>query len=763
MQNLEIKVWGNPAGFVELTKQLPSIIFTSEEKLAFNPDGYDACKVREFFTIYYTAHSYVVTFHFYAQIRELDFRDKRTLLSVAIPRDYKFPNLLTLYEKLRKEYEKLINEQVSDINQVSEIVSRTILQWELILSEQLQPDPLQPIINLPGRNGALGYVLWANESDLKYYLEAPMRTDFIGASVILLVPNDPTQLESNRAFLNNFQFVRANPLYTPKYSLYFPAIQDTAFAIVSSLDEVVDKVFSTPYFEPITLRGRLRDHITDWKISPTSDRTGYNIGLELKKIIKRYKIDVEFRTMLGTSQKVKDACSWLTPSIGHIEEDNSGIWLVLEGLAIARRNEVNITSNREDYFIQRIERLIDGGMKVYVQEVFYFDVPHLKNLIKYHYDFTPSIKINYQGQWEVKNDREPWYGPKDTIRVKIEESDEYEELQFTMADDIEQLKLKKKKGLELPVILGRELQRWMEDNPKARVVVRQFLKKDDNNYTLEAGKRKKKWEQVIDLDNLVLNLPTSKIKQDYSFEAQGFKRKTITIYPDCTELRLNLKPKLSHKLRPTKVRLLYFIIGLLMGLAIVWAYHSLPLKEKTTSKTEKQNGQETNNSSQNKNTEEFYNGANDTDQTDNIVDEKKQETQEREQQEGRQSVNNNMRFVPQPSEQLVELIAILDGTAFQKSDLDNAKKQADKENLNKQYNQKFEDCQQILNVCEDKKSRSKITFVKNLLDLKTITDQQKNAINLILEYEESYVALTGKYKSLDEIMEELGYDQNYYY
>ena len=242
MNTIEIRIWANPQGFMEVTRQLPSVIFTPEEKRAFNPDSYDPITAPEFFSIFYAKKSYVISYHFFVSGSKLQFRDNRTILSVAIPRGYSLgtpidssqlntelqTNIINIFSDLKRKYEELF----TDINELSNSLTLEVPGWISEYSNELVTDSLQPIINIPGTTNAKGYVLYDSSIVLRQFLEAPVRMEFNRASLMLILPFESVQ--QNAAFLQSFSFVKAEPKYRAKYSVFFPAYQRDPIAIIYS-------------------------------------------------------------------------------------------------------------------------------------------------------------------------------------------------------------------------------------------------------------------------------------------------------------------------------------------------------------------------------------------------------------------------------------------------------------------------------------------------------------------------------------------------
>lgn len=597
---IEIKIWANPAGFAPVTRQLPSVIFTEEEnKNGFNPDRLDPIKTSEYFSIYYAQQSYVVSYHFYVTVRKVfppghDFRDKRTVLSVAIPRGYSFENgaqtnLAVVLGELKNKYEELVN-SLSSVNDLTNALGIKGKEWIAEYSRMLVKDEMQPIINLPGTPRVMGYVVYRTSDELRQFLEAPVRMEFKGASLMLLLPEEAAQQYSS--LLRSFAYVKAEPKYSPKFSVYFPAFQEVSIAIISSLEESIDKVCEKPECEPIHLKGKYADHMYDWKMQLRSDKTGYTIGLQFSPKIYRYRINLDFVNAQNRREEKKDVDRWLVPSIGRIEYNDYKWWFVVEGEQ-NKSTEWKFSLNKPSYQISQIGLKVNNELYIKVDEWNYFDVPELQRVIHSKYHFMPKVFIrDNRGAWQPKEGKYAYKGNPGDNAVMIDESEGYEKQTFPMSVDFNSIRLKEKSKVTLNVVFTGEILSWLDADDKRMVTVREW--KDDEEKKARKKKHKHSHEQA-DQDSQEQPQPDAQEQNDQEpsqeinlskneltfylferekcirFKAPGFKPLKKTIQRNEQEIILRMKPTLRRSMLTS--RLVHMLLCLIVGYALGCFFH----------------------------------------------------------------------------------------------------------------------------------------------------------------------------------------------
>ncbi len=780
MNKIEIKIWANPQGIAEVTRKLPSVIFTDEEKALFSPDSYDPITTPDFFSIFYARNSYVVSYHFYITGSKLNFRDARTILSIAIPRGYaiRMPgesgvqplsdtdiNLYKVFVELKKKYEDLVS-QLNDINGLSDALAYTVPHWIDEYSAKLVIDHLQPLINIPGTTKAKGYVLWNDSSMLQQYLEAPVRMDFNGASLMLLLPTVAEQQYA--AFLRPFFPVRAEPQYRPKYSVYFPAYKrEDPIAIIHSLDETIEHTFEKPYSKPIHLNGKYSDHIQDWDIKKTSDKAGFNIGLQFEEQEFRREINVTFINLNNQSVKVKRVESWLVPSVGRIVTDDNGCWLVLRGVEIDSVSQITFSSNRKDYWIRDFSFSQDL-INIRVEEVFYFDVPDLKKAIECKYHFSPKIYYFQDGlMWASIDSRTPFRGDKHQYKVKLGESEEYEEAVFFMDQDFNSIELKRKPRTKLVISFKGEILIWLDADGRRSVTLQEDT--GANGESRGEGHKNILMPRVVTLSDNELELPPFNGEKKISFTAPGFKTEHTYIRAKTEKLELEMQLVWWKKIQ--KVRLTYVLIGLLFGYILGCL---LPLPFLSNSKGGQSQSTYPSYSKADSipagttdDNDDTYGGAPAFQDSVNLDEQDSKQPPEIEpSKESEKSAistkQDNSKKPDQPaptppaqeiSPELAAIMQKLMGIEFTHADLQKARDIARKAGQLQEKEQFFKDCEFALSVATSGKNRGASYVGVQLRQRHTLQDIQKNAILRVIKDEDTFNSDTKTYSTIKAMLD----------
>lgn len=762
MNNIEIKIWANPQGFMEVTRQLPSVIFTPEEKSDFRPDSYDPIIASEFYSIFYAKNSYVVSCHFLTRSR-LEFRDNRTILSIAIPRRYSFSspidsshlstnvqtNLVMIFTDLRRKYEELLN-RLTDINELTITLTQAVPEWISEYSSKLVLDANQPYINMPGTTNAKGYVLYDSSLALQQYLEAPVRLDFQGASLMLVLPSE--SIQQNTAFLRYFTRINVDPKYRARYKVYFPAYSQTEhITIINSLEDSIERTFSKKYCDPITLSGRYIDHEADWKIERTSDNCGFSIGLKFKEQEFHYRVNIDFRDLNGQPGKARDVDTWLQPSVGRIVSKEDGYYLILIGAE--KDSMLTFTSNRENYILGK-GTISSTQINIPVNEGFHYNIPELKSIIDRKYHFSPQVYLSNGQQWIPYDSIIPLSGDRKLYHVKIAESEEYKEKIFSMAEDLRHINLEKKTGTKLTVLFKGDILKWLEADDRRKVVMQE-----------EEPTRESK-RISLNLDNNEIELLPFNGSKNFCFTAPGFKKEYLLINANKTELELDMQVEWWKKFMKPKFlfMLVCLIVGYLLGcffpfFKITQSKKGNPVEMISKEDADRLARQRIEDGSSKKDAflydqDDKVSGndlthINEQSSLDPVSDNTpvsdvfKTGTVER----------NGSAKKAEMSEELQELINKLNGIEYTQNDIDNAKKLIKKEGKENDYKKFFADRTSALSIIYQKDRRKNAESLKNNIEsYSTLTSEQKDAIQTITKDWENFSSLGNRnYKTLRDV------------
>ena len=751
MKDIEIKIWANPQGFTELTMNMSSCIFTKKEKDFFNPDSYDSLAINEYYSIFYAKESYVVNYHFLWKTEinpKLDFRGSRQIISVAIPRGYKFGNLTDsastsqqtgiwhIIKDLKRNYENFLRE-IKDINILPGAVSRKVGDWISHYSQMLTEDDMQPVINLPGKANLRGYVFYKSDEELQQFLEVPVRSGFKGAYIMFFLPYSQNGYGN---ILNLFTYFDEPPKFTRTFAVYFPSYQDAPIANIISLDEMLDFLFEKQYCEPIHLTGKYSEHMSDWKITPTDDRTGYRIGLQFQEKECRYKLNVKFIDLKGDEQKALSVNNWLFPSSGMILWEDNDYWLVLKGSENEQLSHIEFRSDRDNYRVGKWT-LSGNVINITIDEVFLFKVAELKKYIYDKYKFTPEIFLSVKNQWSACNDdRISLKGTPKDYRIRISESPDYQEAEFLMEDaNMTNIRLIKKPDISFNFRFKGAIQEWLEASDRRYLILSEVRSDSDIP------------EFKLNLSRNILKMPVSSITKKFCLKAFGFKDKCIILNEKNTDIEIEMQLVWWKKL--LGCRLLYLFVGLLLGYIAGCLWHPVfsdkvivPENEPEEGGIEKLKPVESDDSTYST-PASYYNDSLQNEGDFSTVDDKSSEPSTPVITPAPVAVEKQM------SPELTKLMEKLKGIEYTNGDIAKAKVQAGKEGFLKKNSKFFEEVQFALNVVVVSNKRNAAWVKGKLSKCTELSSEQKSAIGKIVEDELVYNSDTSGFNTIKDMYE----------
>lgn len=280
---MKIRIWANITQYGELTES--STFLSDSEIELFEYRRLQAFDSGLFFSISYARQAYVLAVHFMIPKGLLvSLKHRLTTIAMVVERGYQVKDAASVLKGLQSSYVLFLKElQSSQIEQLPRLLNKRVVDWEAQLTERVISDPQQILINrqLSGRKG---YVTYKDDEGLRGYLANPLRLDFKGAIQILVIP----QVESaklNSVLTNqNFIPVNSSPKYSPKFALSFPDYNpQNAIALIGSIDDFFVHTFRREGYKPIVLEGKLSEHLEDWKIAQSEDKTTYIIGLKFEQ------------------------------------------------------------------------------------------------------------------------------------------------------------------------------------------------------------------------------------------------------------------------------------------------------------------------------------------------------------------------------------------------------------------------------------------------------------------------------------------------
>lgn len=558
MTNFEIFIWGNPSGFRMLAPKLPASLLSIPERNSLNPDVFDSFKSGEFYSFAYAKDSYVVSCHFFAKDKSNILRDGRTVISVAVRRGYVFGDMSLMLDKLREGYNELLA-RIGNVNSLDDEVSLQIERWTRDFEQYCKQDSDQLCINQVGTVKQRSIVSFQSDADRNALLNYPMRPEYIGSYLVFIAPQQ--DIENFRGTLQMLQFVplTVSPVYSPKYHVYFPAWKGrNLIATVDSVKESINFTCEKKYYKTIQLDGSIQDHMVDWKVGRTDDKTGYIIGLDFEPEEVRHPVKVK---SIDSGTNIQHLI-WLQFNKGYFDTIRNE--LVLKGEEIAE--QLKPVSNLETKQIENVQISNDGTIDILVREYSFHNCSTLKTYLKQRYQIETELKITSrkEGGKCIKSKKDEnailFLGQAKDYELTIPETDRFEELSIPLDTEPQTIMLKEKAGLTLTVHYSKDLETWLLAK-RGRCISYSLLYEDPSE---------KSGELRISPDN-VLKLPASRNRR-IKFWANGFKP---YFYEPATksgeeEFTLHLSPTIGTIIRKILIKLIVPFIIFLFGTAFGW-------------------------------------------------------------------------------------------------------------------------------------------------------------------------------------------------
>lgn len=462
MANCVISIWGNPNGRGYIVNGRESGLMTLEDCNLRNIDG-DSVFQGEFYSVMYTDRGYIISYHYTLKDEGriasefggvINFRDPRTVISIAVPRGCTLDGPVEIFEKIRDEYYNVIGKLIS-IDELSGRVSKALPEWEELVSRNIIKGAAALRVNTNDER-AKGVVVYQNIDDVNSYLVTLERQLYKGYKVIYFVP------QNSSSFFAGVTPIYAPISFVPVYKVVFP---DNSVKEISSLEEQIDVTVVTPNHEDLHFQGTIASKMAEWSVRVSEDCSEYVIGLRPVPLKKIVPIDC---TDMGTGM-LKTELSMLQPSVGHIE----GSVLVLTGDEIdTAKSGFNITVlapyRRVDL---RKEASADGNfiIKVQIVQRVSFNVDEYIRRITSAYGFSPEIYCNGARVYGVL-DKDITEARR--CRITIKGSEDYEVYEMDMPTDnwIPSINLKKREGRKISFeVRGSEALEALKNGAKIEV------------------------------------------------------------------------------------------------------------------------------------------------------------------------------------------------------------------------------------------------------------------------------------------------------
>lgn len=286
MQNHEIRIWGNSDQFQEFTvaKSSAGLLESADvERLGFK--RFQAWQANMFYSVFFGRECYLLCCHFLAtRNTTAKLNHRMTTVAIVLRRGHKVTNALAAVKRLYFLYLTFLEKNaVADPKTFNAQLIKRVTKWEEEMADDVAKADGQMLVNREAFTNR-GYVTYTLEEQLQNFFDEPMRIDFKGACQIVFLHSNMAQKFSSVLVDQHFTPVQAVSKYQKKYALYFPDYNpQQPILLISSLDELFVHTFERPGYKPIALSGRLSDHIDDWFITESEDKTSYSIGLVFER------------------------------------------------------------------------------------------------------------------------------------------------------------------------------------------------------------------------------------------------------------------------------------------------------------------------------------------------------------------------------------------------------------------------------------------------------------------------------------------------
>lgn len=429
MSICSISIWGNPVGRGYIVNRV-SDLMTASDCEQRNIDG-DSVFSGEYYSVMYTDRGYIISCHYILENEGMvasefggviNFRDPRTVISVAIPRSMAIKDPVRFFAMLRAKYREEIGKLIT-IDELSSRVARALPIWESEAEQYIEVGKsAYQIYTQDARGKAVVY--YNDESAANVYLSTVERLAYKGNKVIYFAP-----VFNSNSFATLTPILGITQEFIPAYTVNFP---DGTSKVINSLDEPIDHTVCRPFHDDLVLQGTINSKMVDWCVVPSEDCSEYTIKKEPTPKRKVYQIDCYDS---GTGLYINNFSTvTITTKIGRIE--GNALVLLGEDIATVEKNGVTLSVGAPYRCVkQEIMQSAEGNpcIKMVVVQVVAFNVDEYIRQVQMKYNFAPEIYINgqrhYSGSLNIDIDK------AQRCVVTIKGSVDYEPCEFKMPLD----------------------------------------------------------------------------------------------------------------------------------------------------------------------------------------------------------------------------------------------------------------------------------------------------------------------------------------
>ena len=290
------------------------------------------------------------------------FRSFRYYLFLSIQHGYRVRQIWRVFEEISHEIEVLA---VSYQERFGQALFFNSDRLNAMVARYVEKDGNQPQYAFPGRKKSV--VSYETPEQLHALLDNPIRPEFKELGQLVILPKaDAVRSWTSLQHQGYTAITDIKYEYQP-FKLVYP---DRHEEIVAGLEQEVDYECKMSGYLPYHFCGKLEEHLGEWQITLSEDKTTYTIGKSLEPLTKEYvlvcKIDGKTCQMDGKS---KPDSSFQT-NIGRIV----GNKLILTGQEIGLAPMLTLQS--PEYKIESRE-IADNEVIVNLKRRFYYNVKAL--------------------------------------------------------------------------------------------------------------------------------------------------------------------------------------------------------------------------------------------------------------------------------------------------------------------------------------------------------------------------------------------------
>lgn len=289
MQQFEIKIFANPSGFQELKlNNNAENLFPKEIIEKRNFDG-DYGTFREgTFSVLFTPKSFIIDYIFNA-VADANFRDPQTHIAIAIERGYMLKNAYQVFTSLRKEFNLIAAE--AKVNIITALHSKGEV-FNSIVENNIEFAPDQFRIST-GEKTVIKRALasYETEEQLNSLLEEPNRLKFDSYDLVYFLKKiDASELYKKESIKKYYAPIKMDDEdfnFSVSYEVIFP---DNSKVTIKSRYDEIDHTCTKMYYKSERFYGTLNEHMQDWQVTQSEDRTKFYIRKELTPERKEFRI-----------------------------------------------------------------------------------------------------------------------------------------------------------------------------------------------------------------------------------------------------------------------------------------------------------------------------------------------------------------------------------------------------------------------------------------------------------------------------------------